>query len=179
MTWKLRSTRYLYESRWFKLRQDELVLPTGEEITFATVEHPGYAMIVPILADGRVVMERVYRHSLGATLLECPAGGLDGESPAVAARRELEEETGYLADKFEPLGSYYGSSGMSNEQFHLFLAHDVTADGTISLESTEEIEVELIPLAELVDMALRAQLTDGPSALAILLTHARLKPDAT
>ena len=105
MTWKRRSTRYLYESRWFNLRQDELTLPTGEDITYTTLEHPGYAVIVPILPDGRVVMERVYRHSLDSTLLECPSGGLDGEPPAVAAKRELEEETGYLADHIEPLGS--------------------------------------------------------------------------
>ncbi len=179
MTWNLRSTRYLYESRWFNVRQDDLTLPTGEDITYTTVEHPGYAMIVPILPDGRVVMERVYRHSLETALLECPAGGLDGEPPAVAARRELEEETGYLADNIEPLGSYYGSSGMSNERFHLFLARDVTTGGSISLESTEQIEVELFPLAVLVDMALCAQLTDGPSALAILLAHARLQLDVS
>ena len=175
MTWKLRSTRYLYESRWFNLRQDELTLPTGEDITYTTVEHPGYAMVVPILPDGRVVMERVYRHSLNTVVLECPSGGLDGEPPAVAARRELEEETGYLADHIEPLGSYYGSSGISNEQFHLFLARDVAAGGTISLEPTEQIEVEFFSLAELVDLALRAELTNGPSALAILLTQKRLQ----
>jgi ADP-ribose pyrophosphatase len=177
MTWKRRSTRYLYESVWFNLRQDELTLPTGEDITFTTVEHPGYAVIVPILADGRVVMERVYRHSLDTALLECPSGGLDGEPPAVAARRELEEETGYVASNVEPLGSYYGSSGISDEQFHIFLATDVASGGTIAREPTEEIEVELFSLAELVDLALRAELTDGPSALAILLTHARLQTD--
>ena len=77
--WKRRATRTLYESRWYNLRQDDLTLPGGEEITYTWVDHPGYAMIVPLLGDGRVVMERVYRHAPGRTLLECPSGGLDGE----------------------------------------------------------------------------------------------------
>lgn len=175
MTWKLRSSRYLYKSRWFNLRQDELTLATGEDATFTTVEHSGYAMVVPILPDGRVVMERVYRHSLDSTLLECPSGGLDGEPPADAAKRELEEETGYLANHVERLGSYYGSPGISNEEFHLFLARDVAEGGTICREPTELIEVEFYSLDELVAMALSGELKNGPSALAILLAQARLQ----
>jgi ADP-ribose pyrophosphatase len=173
MAWQTRESRYLYQSRWYNLRQDEITLPSGEEITYTLVEHPGYAMVVPLLADGRVVMERVYRHSVGRTLLECPSGGLDGEPADVAARRELEEETGYLAPNVEPLGSYFGSSGISDERFHLFLARDVGPGGTRALEPTEQIEVELFDLDELVELARRGELTDGPSALAILLTHAR------
>jgi ADP-ribose pyrophosphatase len=172
--WQRRRSRYLYESRWFNLRQDELTLPSGEEITYTHVEHPGYAMVVPLLDDGRVVMERVYRHTLGRALLECPSGGLDGEPPEVAARRELEEETGYVAGRVDSLGCFYGSSGISNEQVHLFVARDITSGGTIQREITEEIEVELIALSELVALAHSGELSDGPSALAILLTAARL-----
>jgi ADP-ribose pyrophosphatase len=172
--WRRRDSRYLYESRWFNLRQDELTLPGGQEITYTHVEHPGYAMVVPLLDDGRVVMERVYRHTVGCALLECPSGGLDGEPPALAARRELEEETGYLAGSVESLGCFYGSSGISNEQVHLFLARDVTAGGSIRREITEEIEIVHIELAELVRLARTGELTDGPSALALLLAEAKL-----
>ncbi|MCP5069756.1 MAG: NUDIX hydrolase [bacterium] len=174
MTWQIRDSRYLYQSRWYNLRQDEITLPGGDEITYTLIEHPGYAMVVPLLPDGRVVMERVYRHTVGKSLLECPSGGLDGEPPAIAARRELEEETGFLAESVEPLGTYYGSSGISDEQFHLFLARDVSEGGTVALESTEQIEVELFALDDLVGLARRGELSDGPSALAILLTHTRL-----
>lgn len=180
MGWQTRASRYLYESRWYNVRQDEVALPGGQEITYTVVEHPGYAMVVPLLPDGRVVMERVYRHSVGRALLECPSGGLDGEPPDVAARRELEEETGYLARAVEPLGTFYGSSGISDERFHLFLARDVASGGSVALEVTEEIEVELLALEDLVARARRGELTDGPSALAILLAHARLAgPGAT
>ena len=169
--WITKSSRYLFRSPWFDLRQDQVRLPNGDDITYTSVSHPGYAMVVPVLPDGRVVMERVYRHTLGRELLECPSGGLDGEPPEVAARRELEEETGYRAGALRSLGSYYGSSGISDERFHLFLARDVRSGGTVRREPTEQIEVELLPLADLVERARRGEIEDGPSALALLLAE--------
>jgi ADP-ribose pyrophosphatase len=171
--WHRRSSRYLFESPWFRLRQDELTLPGGEEITYTSIEHGGYVVVVPLLDDGRVVMERVYRHTLERAVLECPSGGRDGDLPAVAARRELEEETGYRAGKVEPLGRFYGSTGISNEHFYVVLATDLRADGVVARESTEEIEVVLVPFAELCVHARAGTLEHAPSALAILLAAAR------
>jgi ADP-ribose pyrophosphatase len=176
--WKRLSSRYLFRSRWFSLRQDDLRLPAGHEITYTLIEHPGYAMVVPLLEDGRVVMERVYRHTLQRTLLECPSGGLDGEPPDVAARRELEEETGYRAGRLTPLGTYFGSSGISDEEFHLFLGRELRDDGRVQREITEQIELELVPLAELHQRVLRGEVRDGPSALAILLAHEMIEAEA-
>ncbi|MEE8581700.1 MAG: NUDIX hydrolase, partial [Myxococcota bacterium] len=85
-----------------------------------------------------------------------------------------EEETGYRAGTIEPLRGFAGSSGISNKEFHLFLATDLREDGKISRENTEEIEVVLIPLAELREVAFRGELYDGPSALGILLSSRRL-----
>jgi ADP-ribose pyrophosphatase len=93
--WTLNGSKYLFQSRWFNLRQDSVELPTGDEITNTVVEHPGYAMVVPVLNDKRVVLEKVYRYTVQKTVLECPSGGLDDEPPEVAARRELLEETGF------------------------------------------------------------------------------------
>src|SRR5688500_4399882 len=93
--WKRLSSRYLFESRWYRLRQDEVVLPDGQPTRYTLVEHPGYAMAVPVLDDGRVLLERIYRYPLRQTMLECPSGGLDGDAPQQAAGRELEEETGW------------------------------------------------------------------------------------
>src|SRR5262245_10415643 len=171
--WWRRSWRYLFESQWFNLRQDDLVLPSGVEITYTLVEHPGYVVVVPVLADGRVVMERIYRHPIQRTLLECPSGGLDGEAPETAARRELEEESGYRAELLTWLGHFVGSSGISSEEYDIFLATGLQADGTVCREPTEQILVELIPLAELYACVLRNELEDGPSALAILLAATR------
>jgi ADP-ribose pyrophosphatase len=173
--WRLRSSRYLFESRWFRLRQDELTVPSGEEITYTHIEHGGYVVAVPLLGDGRVVMERVYRHTIGRDLLECPSGGCDGDAPDVAARRELEEETGYRAREWTLLGRFYGSTGISNERFEVFLATGLSADGRVAREATEQIELELVALAELRRRALAGEIEDAPSALAILLASERMQ----
>jgi 8-oxo-dGTP pyrophosphatase MutT (NUDIX family) len=173
--WRRRSWRYLFESQWFNLRQDDLILPSGAEITYTLVEHPGYVVVVPVLGDGRVVMERIYRHTVQRTLWECPSGGLDGETPETAARREL-EETGYRAETLTHLGHFVGSSGISNEEYDIFLATGLHADGTMHREPAEQMTIELIPLAELYTRVLRCELEAAPSALAILLAAARLCP---
>ena len=173
--WKRRATRYLFESDWFNLRQDDVTLPGGEPITYTFVEHPGYAMVVPLLQDRRVLLERVYRYTIQETLLECPSGGLDGDEPKHAAHRELEEETGWVAASMTPLGSFYGSDGISDERFWLFLATELSESGTIAREPTEQIELEFVPLGDAVDLATSGGIVDAPSALALLLAQRHLE----
>jgi ADP-ribose pyrophosphatase len=131
-------------------------------------------MVVPLLDDGRVVLERIYRYTVQETCLECPSGGLDGEAPEAAARRELEEETGYRAGRLAPLGSFYGSKGISDERFHLFLATGLEAGGTVRREPTEQMELELVPLGRAVELAFAGEILDAPSALALILAARRL-----
>lgn len=173
--WRVRSSRYLFESPWYKLRQDQLTLPSGEQITYTLVEHPGYAMVVPLLDNGCVLMERIYRHTLQAVALECPSGGLDGEAPERAARRELEEETAHRADRMQHLGVFHGSSGISDEHYHLFLATGLRPDGQLAREITEQMELVEVPLEHLRGMVLGGEVADGPSALGILLAWERLR----
>lgn len=172
--WIRRSTRLLFESRWFRLRQDEVDLPTGETITYTMVEHPGFAVVVPLLDDRRVLLERVYRYTVRETLIECPSGGLDGQAPEQAARRELEEETGWVAGRMQPLGAFYASDGISDEQFHVFLATELRETGQLAREPTEQIELEFVPLDEAVELALSGRIADAPSALALILAHHHL-----
>jgi ADP-ribose pyrophosphatase len=174
--WRRRATRILFESPWLRLRQDEVTLPDGEEITYTFVDHSGYVVVVPVLADGRVVMERIHRYTVGRSLLECPSGGLDGEDPIAAAHRELEEETGYRARHMAHLGSFYGSTGISNERFHVCLATVLSQDGTIEREATEQMEIELHPLATLRERSLRGEIEDAASAFALVLAAERWKP---
>jgi ADP-ribose pyrophosphatase len=177
--WERRASRHLFQSRWFGVRQDEVVLPNGAPITYTLVEHPGYTMVVPVLDDQRVILERVYRYPLQQVVLECPSGGLDGQTPEQAAARELEEETGWIAGTLTSLGSYFGSPGMSDERFHLFLASELRLEGQMSREATEQIELELMPLRHAFELALGRGVLSGPSALAIILAYNQLSRAAS
>ena len=139
--WKTQKSRYLLDTGWFKVREDQVELPTGEDITYTVVVHPGFSMVVPLLDDGRVLLERVYRYTVQETLLECPSGSLDGDSPVQGAHRELEEETGWIANDLTLLGSFFSCDGISDERFHLFLATGLQQTGTLRREPTEQMEL--------------------------------------
>jgi ADP-ribose pyrophosphatase len=166
--WTTIASRYLYQSRWFSLRQDDVKLG-GEDIVYTFVEHPGYAMVVPLLDDGRVLLEKVYRYTVKEVILECPSGGLDGDPPEVAARRELLEETGWVAEKLRLLGSFYGSHGISNERFFVYLATGLRDTGQVRREPTEDIELAFLPFEEAVAMALDGRIVNAPTCLSLVL----------
>jgi ADP-ribose pyrophosphatase len=168
--WRQLSHKYLYQSKWYDLRQDQVRLPNDDEITYTLVEHPGYALIVPLLDDGTVLLEQVYRYTVQETVLECPSGGLDQDTPLVAAHRELREETGYLAREMQPLGTFFGANGISNEQFYVFMAQGLTLGGEPERENTEQIDLEFVPFEQAYKMAINAQIKDGPSALGLILS---------
>lgn len=171
--WKTRASRTVFESPWMRLQQDDITLPNGDDITYTFVDHGGYVIVLAITDDDRVVMEHIYRHPLGRWLLECPAGGLDGEDPITAGRRELEEETGTRAASWEHLGGFFVASGHSNERMEVVVARGVSDDGQLDREHTEAIELEWFPLDALVELARRGEIEDAPSALALLLYAAR------
>jgi ADP-ribose pyrophosphatase len=165
----------LFESKWFRLRQDGVALPNGDRITYTMIEHPGFALVVPMIDDGRVLLERLYRYTLQAYSLECPAGGLDGDAPAAAASRELREETGYVAGSLTPLATFNGSTGISDEVFHIFLAMDLQRIGEGEREATEQMELVQLPLSEAVRLAESGEIRDSSSALALILAERYLR----
>jgi ADP-ribose pyrophosphatase len=166
--WKTLRSRYLYQSPWFSLRQDDVRLG-DEDIVYTYVEHPGYAMVVPLLDDGRVLLEKIYRYTVKEVTLECPSGGLGGEPPEVAARRELREETGWVAERLVLLGSFYGSQGISNERLFVYLATGLRDTGQVQREPTEDIELAFLPFQEAVEMAFDGRIADAPTCLSLML----------
>ncbi|MBX3351705.1 MAG: NUDIX hydrolase [Phycisphaeraceae bacterium] len=135
------------------------------------IRHPGAVVIVPLLGDGRVVLIRNFRASVGAVIAELCAGTLEpGEDPALTARRELIEETGYNAGTMTRLGSYLTSPGLSDEMMHAYLATGLSHVGQ-RLEEDEDIEVEPVTIDEAFAMIDDGRLNDAKSMLALLLAR--------
>lgn len=171
--WRLHATRYLYRSQWFDLRQDELSLPSGAPATFTYVEHPGFVTVVPLTAAGEIIMIRSYRYTVDDWAWELPAGGFgnkQGQSPAEVAREELLEETGYrISGELIPVARYYNGIGNTHTEAEIFLATGVELGGPQALDETEQIEVHPLPARQALALARAGAITDGASALALLL----------
>ncbi|MEM8834989.1 MAG: NUDIX hydrolase [Planctomycetota bacterium] len=144
----------------------------GSEITREVVRHPGAVCVCPLLEtpEGpRVVLIRNTRFTIDETLLELPAGTLEaGEDPAVAATRELEEETGYRCEGVEPIGTFLTTPGMTDEVMHAFVATGLSHVGQ-RLEADERIEVELMATGRAIESVVSGEMRDAKSMLTLLL----------
>ena len=161
------SDEVVYRGRVVEVRKVRLRMPDGAVVDRDLVHHNGAAVILPVLADGRIVLIRNYRFAVDGFLYEVPAGTLEnGEDPLDCARRELTEETGYRAGKLEKLGSFAASPGVSDEIMHAYLATELS-DGTQELELHEEIHVEVIAPEQVRRMLADGTIRDGKT-IAIL-----------
>jgi ADP-ribose diphosphatase len=162
----------VFRGRLLEVVVDRVRLPDGRETTWESVRHPGAAAVLPVAADGRVILVRQSRHTVASRLLEVPAGKLDraSEEPADCARRELVEETGYRCGSLTGLGSVLASPGFSDERIHLFLATDLSFVGRPEgTDEGDDIEIEWMPMAEAQQAVRDGRIEDAKTALCILL----------
>lgn len=166
--WDTLDSKYLWQSQWYNLRQDRLRTPEGSEFTYTLVDHPGAVWIVPVTTDGQIALVWQYRHTVDEWCFEVPAGGLSpGLTPEEIAQRELLEEVGGEAAELRLMGQFYTSNGISNEVAYVYLATDVEL-GETHREPTELMELCLVPVEDALRMAREGEISDGPSALALL-----------
>lgn len=159
----------IFEGRIISLAVEEHRLPDGRLAAFEIVRHPGGAAVLPVMADGRIVLVRQLRPAVGGMVLELPAGRLEpAEPPADCAWRELQEEVGYRAGRLEKLGEMLSSVGFCNERIHLFLASELEAVPQ-ALEQDEFLEILTLSLDEALARLDRGEIPDGKTALALLL----------
>ena len=157
---------------------NRMELPMGLEGTFGMVKHPGASLAVPVLDDGRVVVLRQYRFAVATRLLEFPAGTLDpGETPLSTMQRELQEEAGYSATRWDALGALLPCPGYSDEVIHLFLARDLTElSERPPGDDDEDLEVVLMTPAELDQrIASGSEYLDGKSIAALYMARMFLR----
>ena len=167
--WRTLGRNYLYRNPWCAFRVDEVALPSGTTIEYGVLEGDGFASVVPITDDGKVVLVRQWRQPLNSFTLELPSGGVDeGEDPQDAAERELFEETGFRAEGLEPLVSVHTSTGRTNEVCHLFRCRAVRDAEGPRPEPTEFIRVVELPLEEALEKISDGGITDAATVLGLL-----------
>lgn len=169
------STEQLVDGVLLKAFRDEVRLPNEDTSVREWIDHPGASAIVPIFEDGRTLLVRQFRYPPRRTFLEVPAGKLDepGEDPEDVAARELEEETGWRAGRFEHVGAAYPCIGYSSERIHIFTAHDLER-GTQALAEGEFVEVVDMDFEEAVDRASRGDLKDMKTITALVYAAAHV-----
>ena len=146
----------VFSGKLLHVYRDRVRLPNQNTTTREYIRHPGAALIVPVLANGELLLERQYRYPLHTDIIEFPAGKLDaGEEPLTTAQRELHEETGYRAEHWRELGQLTPLPAYSDETIYCFCAEELT------LEKAQRDEDEFLELITMTPDALRQAITDG------------------
>lgn len=167
-------SQHIHTGRVITLSTERLRYAHGREYDIDFIRHPGAAAVVPVDEAGRVCMVRQYRHGIEDFLWEIPAGKLDaGEDPMVCAVRELSEETGVIAGRWDSLGLYVPAPGLFTEVIHLFLARELRK-GEANPDADEELELMWVPLAEALQKVTRCEWNDGKTAMALMRAQCEL-----
>jgi ADP-ribose pyrophosphatase len=158
----------VFPGGFFRVQRDRVRLPDGSETVREYVRHPGAVAMVALFDDGRVLLERQYRYPLRREFIEIPAGKLEpGEPHEETAKRELLEETGYVAAEWRRLGVIHNAIGYSDESIELWLARGLEKRAQ-SLDAGEFLEVLEVPLADALAMTADGRITDAKTLIGLL-----------
>jgi 8-oxo-dGTP pyrophosphatase MutT (NUDIX family) len=170
--WKILQSEMVLNHPWCQVRQDKIELPNGKIIDdyFVSIK-PEIAIILPITTNREVIFVRQYRHAVADFFIELPAGHFDPtqESAETAAIRELQEETGYLAQDVKKVAVFYDKPSKDTNKIHLFLAENVVKVGEQNLDITEEIEVILMPVESVLEKITQGEIAVSGTIAALFL----------
>ena len=153
-------SRLVYQGQFLRVFEDTVRCPDGHIAPREYLRHPGAVMVVPLLDDGTLVLERQFRYPLGRSLVEFPAGKIDpGEDILGCAQRELREETGYTAREWIYFGGFHNAVGYCDEKIEIYLARGLQHEGAAS-DDGEVLEIFTATLAQLLEWIGKAEVTD-------------------
>lgn len=177
MKWRILQSEYLFSDLWFRVRRDRCETPSGKIVEpYYVYEFPTWVTAVAITREGKVIMERQYRHALGEVCLEIPGGCVDDSDPDLetAIRRELLEETGYVFDQVEYMGKISANPSTNNNLMHMFLATGGVRQGDQQLDHNEEIDLELVSVDQLQSLLENNQIIQSMHASCIFYALRKL-----
>ena len=175
MVWQRLATNVVHRSPWFEVRADDVVLPDGGHGTYTHVVAPGSVTVLALQDDDHVVLTRQWIYTHGGTEWRLPGGAMDDEdaSPLAAARRELAEETGLRAEKWERLGQIHGADSLSNHVDHIFLATGLTQGEPDLGPGEADLRVRTLPFCHALDLVQQGMLPHAGSSHALLVMALR------
>ncbi len=169
------SSKQIFDGKVVKLFVDDIELPNGKGAFREVVRHPGAVCVIPVTASGEVIMVKQFRYPFSRVLLEIPAGKLEpNEDPLDAVKRELEEESGVVAENIEFIGMTYTTVAFTDEKIYTYMATGLTFTESHPDED-EFLEVVKIPLDTLVEMVMSGEIKDSKTQVAILKAEKILK----
>lgn len=174
--WKILSTKYLIQDRWMTLRADQCELPNGVVLDkYYIREINDFVQVVPINANGEILIVQQYRHGPQIISTEIPGGIVDpNEDPLTAAKRELLEETGCVAEHFESVPPFYTNPARNTNQAHTFIAHNARIEHPPQQEATEHIEFEFVSQDRVLKMLDAGQFDHALHVASLLMAFRRL-----
>lgn len=175
--WHVTASRYLLRDKWLTVRADDCVTETGAKVApYYVLEYPDWAHVAAFDSDGRLLVVRQYRHALGRVCVELPGGVIEeGEMPLRAAQRELAEETGHAAERWEPLSAFSPNPATHTNTLHGFLARGVTPITAPAPDATEDVTHEFLTISAVLDMIETGEFAQAMQVATLLLALRRLE----
>jgi len=177
MNWLTVSSDYLFKDMWFTVRRDTCQRPDGKIVTpYYVYEFPNWVCALAITEEGKVVLERQYRHGIGETAFELPGGCVDPEDATLesAIARELKEETGYVFSEYQYLGKTCANPSTNNNWMHIFLATGGKRNSNQDLDENEDIEIHLFSIDELKNLIDQGKIIQSMHVTACYLAFKKL-----
>jgi ADP-ribose pyrophosphatase len=173
MKFRVEAEETIFQGRIIRLVARDLVLPNGRRTKFHIVEHPGAVAIVPVHANGDVVLLRQFRPTIGEEIYEIPAGTIEkGEAPLATAKREIIEETGFQAKRWSKIGEFYTAPGFCTELMHVYLAKGLSA-AQLPGDEDEILKPVRMSLSAALKLIRTGKIRDAKTIAGLLIYHGR------
>lgn len=160
--------KIVFSGKAVKFHADTVILPDGGKAVREYMEHPGASAVLPVLPDGKIIFVRQYRYPVGKETLEIPAGKLTGpgDDPLIRAKAELEEETGYKAEHYDKIVSFWTTAAFSDEVLHVYAAHGLVP-GISHPDEDEFLKTEIMPFEKAWSLLKQGKIMDVKTIIAL------------